>query len=86
MLQGWKGEDGKGEGVPEFVGSAVKREGGVRQWLGAWGGREVLAWPVWAWAVLGGTTVLWRGRRFWVGVDMRVHEVFDEKEEGKKDL
>jgi ceramide glucosyltransferase len=45
------------------------------RWLSGWVGREVLAWPVWAWAVLGGTEVVWRGRRFWVGMDMRVHEV-----------
>ena len=25
-----------------------------------------------------GTTVIWRGRRFWVGVDMRVHEVVEK--------
>ncbi len=41
----------------------------------AWLGREVLAFPIWAWAVVGGVTVVWRGRRFWVGVDMKVHEI-----------
>lgn len=38
-------------------------------------GREVLAFPIWAWAVVGGVTVVWRGRRFWVGTDMKVHEI-----------
>lgn len=28
----------------------------------------------------GGTEVVWRGRRFWVGMDMQVHAV--EKEKG----
>lgn len=44
-------------------------------------GREVLAFPIWAWAFLGGVTVVWRGRRFWVGTDMVVHEM-DKKEMG----
>jgi ceramide glucosyltransferase len=46
-----------------------------KQWLAAWLGRELLALPVWSWAVLGGTTVVWRGKRFWVGMDMKVHEI-----------
>jgi len=49
------------------------------QWLLAWLGREVLAFPIWAWAVAGGVTVMWRGRRFWVGVDMRVHEILNDQ-------
>lgn len=48
---------------------------GWGQWLVAWVGREVLAFPIWAWAVVGGVTVVWKGRRFWVGMDMKVHEV-----------
>jgi len=46
-------------------------------WLLAWLGRELLAWPIWAWAVFGGTRVVWRGQRFRVGMDMRVHIVSD---------
>ncbi|KAL9620924.1 MAG: hypothetical protein Q9160_004577 [Pyrenula sp. 1 TL-2023] len=45
------------------------------QWLPAWFGREALALPIWLWAFWGGTTVTWRERRFWVGSDMRVHEI-----------
>lgn len=48
--------------------------------MGAWLGREVLALPVWVWAVAGGVTVVWRGRRFWVGVDMKVHKIRGEGE------
>lgn len=44
-------------------------------WVTAWLGREILAFPIWAWAFFGGVTVVWRGRKFWVGVDMRVHEI-----------
>jgi ceramide glucosyltransferase len=44
-------------------------------WLLAWIGRELLAFPIWAWAVYGGVTVTWRGRRFRVGTDMRVREI-----------
>ncbi|KAI9802324.1 MAG: hypothetical protein M1833_001830 [Piccolia ochrophora] len=50
-----------------------------QEWFLAWLGREALAFPIWAWAVLGGTTVAWRGKRFWVGVDMRVHEIGREE-------
>ena len=48
------------------------------QWLAAWIGREALAGPIWLWAVFGGTTVVWRGRKFKVGFDMRVHEIVEE--------
>jgi ceramide glucosyltransferase len=44
-------------------------------WLLAWIGRELLAFPIWTWAVYGGVTVSWRGRKFRVGTDMRVREV-----------
>lgn len=46
-------------------------------WLTAWLGREALALPIWIWAFWGGTTVRWRDRRFWVGTDMKVHEISD---------
>ncbi|KAK5058829.1 hypothetical protein LTR84_011093 [Exophiala bonariae] len=47
-------------------------------WLVSWLGREALAFPIWAWAIWGGVTVTWRDRRFWVGMDMKVHEIRDE--------
>lgn len=50
-----------------------------KEWGFAWLGRELLAFPVWVWAVLGGTTVVWRGKKFWVGMDMVVHEVHEIK-------
>lgn len=43
--------------------------------LFAWLGREVLALPIWVIAFWGGVTVEWRGRKFWVGLDMKVHEI-----------
>lgn len=45
------------------------------QWLFAWLGREALALPIWLWAFWGGTRVEWRGKEFWVGMDMKVHEL-----------
>ena len=57
-------------------------KGGLGQWILAWLGREILAFPIWCWAVLGGTTVMWRGRELRVGTDMRVHEV-DGGQEGR---
>ncbi|KAI0005773.1 glycosyltransferase family 21 protein [Xylariaceae sp. FL0662B] len=51
------------------------------QWLLAWLGRELLALPIWTWAVLLGTTVRWRGRRFRVRSDMTVVAMDPEDEE-----
>lgn len=46
-----------------------------REWLTAWVGRESLALPIWIWAIYGGVTVVWRGKKFRVGMDMRVREI-----------
>lgn len=69
-LQGWTTVEGK---RPEFLAGRNRRGG--REWVLGWIGRESLALGVWLWAVLGGVGVVWRGRRFWVGIDMRVHEI-----------
>ncbi|KAK5993760.1 GLCT-1 [Cladobotryum mycophilum] len=45
------------------------------EWVAAWLGREVLALPVWTWAVLLGTTVNWRGKTFHVRLDTTVEEL-----------
>jgi ceramide glucosyltransferase len=62
--------------TPSF---AKPLDGGFRrpvgQYLLAWIGREVLQLPIWTWACLGGTTVMWRGKQFRVGLDMRVVEI-----------
>jgi len=47
------------------------------QWLVAWLGREALALPIWTWAIYGGITVNWRGQKFRVGMDMKVHAIDD---------
>jgi ceramide glucosyltransferase len=49
-------------------------------WLVSWLGREALAFPIWTWAIWGGVSVTWRDRRFWVGMDMKVHEIRDKGE------
>jgi ceramide glucosyltransferase len=55
-------------------------------WLFAWLGREVLALPIWTWAVLLGATVSWRGKRFVVRMDMSVVEIpAVEGEKGRRD-
>ena len=54
------------------------------EWARAWLGREVLAFPIWLWAIWGGVTVTWRERTFWVGWDMRVHEIVEESTSGEK--
>lgn len=58
---------------PEFLRARRKRK--FSEWFLGWVGREGLALGIWSWAVLGGVTVVWRGRRFRVGVDMKVHEI-----------
>lgn len=50
-----------------------------RQFWFAWLAREFSALPIWMWAFYGGVTVEWRGRKFWVGLDMKVHEILDKK-------
>ncbi|KAH7033692.1 ceramide glucosyltransferase [Microdochium trichocladiopsis] len=42
------------------------------EWFLGWLGREILALPIWTWAVLLGGSVTWRGKRFRVRSDMTV--------------
>jgi ceramide glucosyltransferase len=49
------------------------------EWLPAWIGREVMALPIWTWAVLLGGTVNWRGKTFKVRPDTTVEEIFPSK-------
>ena len=79
-----RGTDGGLEERPRF-GRIRGEKRGWGQWFAAWVGREVLAFPVWAWAVVGGVTVVWRGRRFWVGMDMKVHEIDGDESTGRDD-
>ena len=53
----------------------------LKEWFMAWLGRETLALPIWIVAVLGGKTVVWKNKKFWVGMDLEVHEIKDGKEE-----
>ncbi|POR33782.1 Ceramide glucosyltransferase [Tolypocladium paradoxum] len=48
-----------------------------REWFLAWVGREVMALPIWTWAVLLGTTVNWRGKTFHVRLDTSVVDLTD---------
>jgi ceramide glucosyltransferase len=48
------------------------------EWIFAWLSREFLALPIWLWA-WGGMTVMWRGKKFRVGIDMKVTEIRGEK-------
>ncbi|KAH7318253.1 glycosyltransferase family 21 protein [Stachybotrys elegans] len=62
-----------------FFARGTTNAGGVPQrslvsWLLAWLGREVMALPIWTWAVMLGMDVNWRGKRFKVGWDMTVRE------------
>ena len=69
--------DGQKAEIPAFARPLVKKTARrpFQEWLFAWVGREILALPIWIWAFWGGVTVVWRDRTFWVGMDMRVHEI-----------
>lgn len=63
-----------------FFARGTKRAGGMGkrrflEWFLAWLGREVMALPIWTWAVLLGTTINWRGKNFYVRLDTTVYEV-----------
>lgn len=69
-----------GEKTPQDPSLLDGARRGFREWFAAWFAREVSALPIWIVAFYGGVTVEWRGRKFWVGLDMRVHEIkSDEK-------
>ena len=59
--------------TPLFAKSQIGSRRSFRTWALAWLCREVLALPIWLWAVWAGATVQWRGKRFRVGIDMKVH-------------
>lgn len=76
-------DNGPAHSVPPFarpLGRLSRRP--FLSWLAAWLGRESLALPIWLWAVWGGTTVVWRDRKFRVSMDMRVHEIEEPKSDG----
>jgi ceramide glucosyltransferase len=63
------------ENTPNFAkgskcGGTERRPFG--QFALAWLGREILALPIWTWAVLLGTSVSWKGKNFRVRSDMSV--------------
>lgn len=61
------------ENTPAFIRACQMRK--IRptgEWLIAWVGRESLALYIWLKAIVGGVTVIWRGRRFRVGFDASV--------------
>ncbi|KAH7412419.1 hypothetical protein BKA64DRAFT_658831 [Cadophora sp. MPI-SDFR-AT-0126] len=63
------------ENTPSFPRPPKGRKRPFIEWVFAWLGRECLALPIWIWACYGGTTVMWRGKKFRVGLDMRVKEI-----------
>ncbi|KAI1764592.1 glycosyltransferase family 21 protein [Hypoxylon sp. FL1150] len=76
------------ENTPLFArgtsrGGAEKRRFG--EWLLAWLGREILALPIWTWAVFLGASVNWRGKRFRVRADMTVVAMDGEDADQTKD-
>lgn len=54
------------------------------EWLLAWLGRELLALPIWTWAVLLGATVQWRGKSFRVLPDMTVVALDHDDDESRR--
>ncbi|RDW84755.1 ceramide glucosyltransferase [Coleophoma cylindrospora] len=72
--------------TPSFARPLTKSQSSRRplgEWLLAWWGRELLALPIWCWAVYGGATIMWRGKRFRVGMDMKAREIKEDVERAK---
>ncbi|KAM0302121.1 hypothetical protein ACHAPM_005277 [Fusarium culmorum] len=72
------------EHTPYFA-RGFKNTGGIKrrpflEFLAAWIGREGLAFPVWAYAVVFGNTVNWRGRLFYIHWDTTVDAVEPREE------
>jgi ceramide glucosyltransferase len=67
------------EDTPSFARPPQGSRRRFGEWAAAWLGREVLALPIWIFAVLGGTTVKWRNKTFWVGMDMKVYKYDGEE-------
>ncbi|KAH8805782.1 hypothetical protein F5884DRAFT_679427 [Xylogone sp. PMI_703] len=61
--------------TPSFARPLSKGRRSLREWIGAWLGREILTLPIWTWAFYGGTSVTWRGKRFTVHLNMKVEEI-----------
>lgn len=68
----------KAKGQPSLRDGARRN---FREFFYAWLGREVFALPVWITAFWGGATVEWRGRKFYVGLDTKVHEILPKGKE-----
>jgi ceramide glucosyltransferase len=66
------------EDTPSFARPLGHPRRPFSEWIFAWLGRELLALPIWSWACLGGTTVMWRGKKFHVNMNMRVVEIRDK--------
>ena len=68
----------KTPGEPNLLDGARRN---FREFFYAWLGREFFALPVWVTAFWGGATVEWRGRKFYVGLDTKVHIMSKDKKE-----
>lgn len=68
--------------TPFFARGTATTRRSLAEWLPAWLGRELLALPIWTWAVLLGTTVTWRGKSFRVRSDMSVVSIDGAKSGG----
>lgn len=66
--------------IPTFARGQSRKK--VGEWVRSWIGREALALPIWFWAFWCGSSVEWRGKRLWVGWDMKVHEIPEREEQG----
>ncbi|KKY38982.1 putative glycosyltransferase family 21 protein [Diaporthe ampelina] len=75
-------EPDPGGHTPFFARGTATTRRGFLEWLPAWLGRELLALPIWTWAVLLGTTVTWRGKSFHVRSDMSVVAIDGAKGSG----
>ncbi|RBA08810.1 ceramide glucosyltransferase [Fusarium proliferatum] len=78
------------EDTPRFARGSMDREGiksrKFSEFLAAWIVREALALPIWAYAVVFGNTVNWRGRRFRIRRDTTVEALDPEERERSRQM
>ena len=85
LLQSGKTVEATSSGLPPFA-QPTRRRRPFFIWLASWLSREALALPIWTWAIWGGVSVVWRDKKLWVGIDMKVHEYEETSNEQREPL
>ncbi|KAK5950087.1 Ceramide glucosyltransferase [Knufia fluminis] len=85
LLQSGKTVEATSGRLPPFT-QPTRRRRPFFVWLVSWLGRETLTLPIWTWAIWGGVSVVWRDKKLWVGLDMKVHDYDETTNEQREPL